>query len=88
MTIKPKTLLEELDSLSSTRFKRDKENLIETRANNVIASAINLINLIKESYDESVADELERRLINSIKGQDATKFNRGIQRIKESKTKK
>jgi hypothetical protein len=82
---RPKTILEELDSLSATKFNRDRENVIESRANNIITSAINLINLIRESYDEDVAGDLERRLLNSIKGQDTLKFSRGIQRVKESK---
>jgi hypothetical protein len=85
MTEKRRTILEELDSLASTRFNRDRESLIEARANNIITSAINLINLIKESYNEDMAEDLERRLINSIKSQDIAKFNRGIQRVKESK---
>lgn len=85
MQQKPKTILEELDSLSSTRFNKDRDNLIESRANNIISSAINLINLIRESYDEDTAGELERRLLNSIKSQDTIKFSRGIQRVKESK---
>jgi hypothetical protein len=82
---KRRTILEELDSLASTRFNRDRESLIEARASNIISSAINLINLIKESYSEDVALELERRLLNSIKSQDTVKFSRGIQKIKESK---
>lgn len=83
-----KTILEELDSLAATKFNRDRESLIESRANNIIISAINLINLIKESYNDDAADDLERRLINSIKSQDTSKFTRGIQRVKESKNKK
>lgn len=61
---------------------RDKENLVESRATHIIQSAINLINLIREEYDGEVANDLERRLINSIKGQDPSKFSRGLKRIK------
>lgn len=85
MSQKPKSILEELNSLHSARFNKDKENLIESRANNIIQSAINLINLIRESYDEETAGDLERRLLNSIKSQEPVKFSRGIQRVKESK---
>lgn len=85
---KPKSLLEELNSISASRFNKDRESVIESRANNIITSAINLINLIRESYDEDTAGELERRLLNSIKGQEPVKFSRGIQRIKESKKNK
>ena len=83
MQKKTRSLLEELDSL---RLHKDKENLVESRANHVIQGAINLINFIKENYSADQADELERRLLNSIKGQDANKFVRGIRRIRnESK---
>jgi hypothetical protein len=75
---KTRSLLEELDSL---RLHKDKENLVESRANHVITGAINLINFIRENYDKEQAEELERRLINSIRSQDTNKFSRGIKRI-------
>ena len=78
MQKKTRSLLEELDSL---RLHKDKENLVESRGNHVIAGAINLINFIRENYDKEQAEELERRLLNSIKGQDPAKFNRGVKRI-------
>lgn len=74
-----RSILDELDSLLSNR---DKHNLIESRASHVIQGAINLINYIKESYDQDTATELERRLLNSIKSQDVAKFTRGIRKIK------
>lgn len=72
-------MLQELDELLS---HKDKANLIENRANNIIASAVNLINYIRESYDAETAGELERRLLNAIKGQDPAKFSRGIRKQK------
>ena len=83
MQKKTRSLLEELDSL---RLQKDKENLVESRANHVIAGAINLINFIRENYTPEQAEELERRLINSIRAQDGSKFKRGVKRIQnESK---
>lgn len=83
MQKRARSILEELDNLA---LHKDKENLVESRANHVIQGAINLINYIKENYDPAQAEELERRLLNSIKGQDASKFVRGIRRIRnESK---
>lgn len=79
MQKKTRSILDELDSLSATK---DKEQLIESRAGHVIQGAINLINHIKECYDADLALELERRLLNSIKSQDITKFTRGIRKIK------
>jgi hypothetical protein len=61
---------------------RDKDNLVESRASHVIQGAINLVNYIKENYDAETALELERRLLNSIRTQDVSKFTRGIRKIK------
>lgn len=83
MKQKTRSLLDELDSLL---IVRDKESLIESRAAHVIQGAINLINIIRENYDAEAAAELERRLINSIRGQDALKFVRGIRKLKEDKS--
>ncbi len=78
MQKKTRSLLEELDSL---RLHKDRENLVESRANHVIQGAINLIAFIRENYAPDQADELERRLLNSIRAQDTSKFSRGIKRI-------
>ena len=55
---------------------------MESRANHVISGAINLVNYIRENYDAEQAAELERRLINSIRSQDSTKFTRGVRRMR------
>jgi hypothetical protein len=47
----------------------------------VISSAINLLNYIRENYNEDQALELERRLLNSIRSQDPQKFTRGVRRL-------
>jgi hypothetical protein len=75
---KTRSILDELDSL---KLQKDKHNLVESRASHVIQGAINLINFIKENYSPNHAEELERRLINSIRSHDSSKFNRGIKRI-------
>lgn len=76
---KTKSLLEELDSFF---VEKDKENVLESRANHVIQGAVHLINMIRETYDTESAAELERRLLNSIRAQDPAKFSRGIRRIR------
>jgi hypothetical protein len=76
-----KSILAELDTLVT---HRDKGHFVESRAANVIQSAINLIQFIKENYEAEVAIELERRLLNSIRSQDASKFNRGIRKTNEN----
>jgi hypothetical protein len=77
-----RSLLEELNSIS---LKKNGEEIIESRATHVIDSAINLLNLIKESYSPGQAYELERRLINSIKGGDSAKFVRSIRKLRDNK---
>lgn len=72
-----------LDEISGIVPNRDRNLVIESRANHIISSAINLIQMIKESYDPKLADELERRLINSIRGRDASKFARGLRKIRD-----
>jgi hypothetical protein len=61
---------------------KDRENLVESRASHVMQGAINLINYIRENYSAEQADELERRLLNSIRTQDPEKFKRGVRRMK------
>lgn len=74
-----------LQGLSDVNLSRDPELIIESRGSNIIQSAINLLELVRENYDLETAAELERRFINSIKSGDIAKFKRGIQRIQESK---
>lgn len=74
-----------LEELSSIGADRDRSRVIETRANNVIVSAINLMNYIRENYDATAADELERRLLNSIRTQDPSKFTRKVRGLQENK---
>ncbi len=73
-----RSILTELDELLT---HKDKDNLLESRANNIINGAINLIRYIRENYEAEQALELERRLLNAIKGQDPAKFSRGIRKI-------
>ena len=82
MQKRTRSILDEIDSLL---VHKDRENLVESRANNVITSAINLINYIKENYNAEAADELERRLLNSIRSQDPNKFIRGVRKLRENK---
>lgn len=81
MQKKTKSILDELDSLL---VHRDREKLLESRANHIIQGAVNLINTIRENYDPEMAKELENRLLNSIKAQDASKFARGIRRANKN----
>jgi hypothetical protein len=74
-----------LQELSDIGLSRDTDHVIESRGSNIIASAVNLLSMIREHYDVETAAELERRFINSIKSSDSSKFKRGIKRIQEGK---
>lgn len=74
-----------LQELSQININRDTDMVIESRGSNIIQSAINILELIKESYDEETALDLERRFINSIKAGDSAKFKRGLKKLQESK---
>ena len=57
MQKRTRSILTELDELL---VHKDKENLLESRANNIINGAINLINHIRENYDADTAGDLWR----------------------------
>jgi len=77
---KTRSLLEELESL---RLKRDRENLLESRATHVIQGAINLLTFIKENYTEEQSEELKKRLLLSIRNEDQEKFVKGVKKFKK-----
>jgi hypothetical protein len=85
MKLKTRSILQELNEIADVR---NTDKLIESRATNIINSAINLLESIHKNYAPEFADELERRFVNSIKGQDASKFVRGVRRIAESRKNK
>lgn len=82
MKLRTRSILQELNEIAEVR---NTDALIESRATNIINSAINLLESIHKNYDAEQADELERRLINAIKGQDPSKFTRGVRKIAESR---
>ena len=77
-----RSILQELNSYAT---KKDVELIVESRALHVINGAINILEMVRENFPEEVALDLERRLINSIRGSDPDKFRRGIRKIQESK---
>jgi hypothetical protein len=77
MQKKTKSLLEELDSMY---VERDQRHVIENRANNIILSAIRLLEQIDNSYTPAQAENLTRKLINAIKLRDPGKFTRTVRK--------
>lgn len=82
MKKRTRSILEELDSIGQFY---DKKQIVENTATNLIASAANLLSLIKETYDAETALDLEKRLFSSIRTGDVKKFTRGIRKVNESK---
>jgi hypothetical protein len=77
MQKKTRSLLEELDSMY---VERDSRHVIETRAANVIASAIRLMEQIDAAYTPNQAENLRRKLLNAINQRDPDKFTRSVRR--------
>ena len=71
-----------LEELTEAARKQDKDALIETSGSNIIQSAINLIERIHRNYEPDTAIDLERRILNSIRSRDSSKFERGFRKIR------
>jgi hypothetical protein len=48
-----------LEELSSMPLKRDKEEVVESRASHILESAIRLMNYIRENFDQDTAFKLD-----------------------------
>lgn len=82
MQRKTRSLLEELQSVGDTR---DITNIIESRASNVIVSAINLIEFIQKHYSSEKAELLEKKLLSAIKSKDQARFSKAVRKKNEDK---
>lgn len=81
MQKKTKSILEELEQIYTERHQsNDRRYFIESRASNVIGSAIRLVQQIEESYSPEQAENLVRKLLNAIRDKDVTKFTRTVRR--------
>ena len=63
---------------------RDKEEVVESRASHILESTIRLITYIRENFDQETAFKLEKKFNSAIKNMDASKFSRGVARLKEN----
>jgi hypothetical protein len=77
MQKKTRSLLEELDSMY---VERDRRLIIESRADNIIASAIILVEQIEQEFGAEQAENLTRKLLNAIRTKDAGKFSRSVRK--------
>lgn len=81
MQKKTRSLLEELEAIGSNR---DINHVIESRAHNIITSAMNLLELINRHYDKNTSEILERKLLSAIKGRDQARFAKSIRKNHEN----
>lgn len=84
MEVKFRSLIEELTDYAP---RHNRELFIEGRAQQVVASATNLIRLIRETYDAEIAEDLTKRLVRAIASGDGDKFGRKIRSIRETRKK-
>ena len=77
-----RSLLEELESIAENR---DTRHILEHRGNNIIASAIHLLEVIERNFTPEQAVILEKKLLIAIKNRDAGKFTRSLKRSSDVK---
>ena len=77
MQKKTRSILEELENLYT---EHDNRHIIENRANNIITSAIRLLEQIDTAYSPEQAENLTRKLINAIKLRNPEKFTRTVRK--------
>ncbi len=75
-----RSLLQELEELGNNR---DASHVIESRASNIITSAIHLLEMIQKHYPEEQAQILERKLLSSIKSRDKDRFSKSIKKNRD-----
>jgi hypothetical protein len=72
-----RSLLQELEALGNNR---DASHVIESRAHNIITSAINLVEMINKHYPEEQALILEKKLLSAIKSKEPTRFAKSLRK--------
>lgn len=77
MQKKTRSILEELDSMY---VQRDSRLILENRANNLIQSAIRILEQIEKEFPAEQAENLTRKLLNAIRLKDSSKFSRSVRK--------
>lgn len=77
-----------VDELLDYAPQKDRDLFIESRGQQVIASALHLVRLMRESYETATAEDLTKRLLRAIASADEEKFRRGVRNLRESRGKK
>jgi hypothetical protein len=80
MQRKTRSLLEELEAIGNNR---DTSHVVESRAHNIITSAINLLEMINKHYGSEKAQILEKKLLSAIKARDQSRFSKSLRKKDE-----
>lgn len=63
----------------------NKVDLLQTRGDNALNAAINLLEFISESFTDEESLDLEKRFISSIRNRDPKRFQRGVLSLHEGR---
>jgi hypothetical protein len=74
-----------IDELSNYSPVNNKDLFIESRAQQLIASAKHLIGLLETTFPAEVSEDLTKRLLLAIKNDDPEKFSRKMRQLREGK---
>jgi len=84
MKKRTRSLLEEINNLSPTK---DRINILESRGTNAISAIMNVLEMVDANYSEQDAQDIQKRIMLSIKNRDPERFNRGIKNLRNKKWK-
>lgn len=82
MKKRTRSLLEEINDLAPAR---DMTTLLESRGTNAISAIIHLMEMIDKNYDADTAQDLQKRIMLSVKNRDPERFNRGVKKLRNDK---
>ncbi len=82
MKKRTRSLLEEINNLSPTK---DRINILESRGTNAIGAIMNVLEMVDANYSEQDAQDIQKRIMLSIKNRDPERFNRGIKNLRNKK---
>ncbi len=82
MKKRTRSLLEEINNLSPTK---DRINILESRGTNAISAIMNVLEMVDANYSEDDAQDIQKRIMLSIKNRDPERFNRGIKNLRNKK---
>ena len=81
--MKIKSILNEIENIIP---QKNKDLIVDSRANHVITSASNIMRLINENYDFATAEKLQKKFLNAIRTGNPEKFSNALKRLNNAST--